>query len=345
MGKPIACHGLWLAALMLPLALLLAGCGGRAIEFVDVTLPPPVRVAAPEADYGDVAWLPSGQMALQFSQERPSKTPVGPSLGIYRVGLLNLETDAWTVLVSDFPPECNRASSYINNLTPMPSGGAYALLCGGQGVSGLLYTWNDTSAVADELVSFAFEPGDYVLGAGWPILIEDRVGSGLNNALRWVQEDGSSERRLPDFDRAGRPALSHDGRTVAFVGNAKGKRPEDFRGFNQIAAWALFPWDLFFMDPDGSNVRLVYEGLGNPYDLQWASDGRTLYFAGSRPGVDEGGIWRLNLETLASERLWPYNTDFALSPDQTQIALIVREPIGDDMERTFPVIVDLPPSE
>jgi len=96
--------------------------------------------------------------------------------------------------------------------------------------------------------------------------------------------DGSieqlTERRGPD----GGPVISPDGKLIAYTGY-------DFTDDTYI------PSDLYVMDRDGSNPRLLTGGLDRrPGGLKWSKDSKTIYF-----NVDSEGTRNLYAATLNGE--------------------------------------------
>jgi Tol biopolymer transport system component len=185
---------------------------------------------------------------------------------------------------------------------------------------------------------FAFAP-DMSL-----IMQEESEGSGLNNKLYWVNTDGSMELALRNFERARSPTWSSDGRLIAFVGTADySDQTDGLLNWSQIESRLLHPWDLYLMEPDSKDIRILIPDLGRPYLLKWSPmDTNLLSFAGHI--YDEiPGIWILDTETLQLTRIWNRNADYDWSPDGRSVVIIAEEGESED-RRTLPVIVDLPSS-
>src|SRR4051794_10551616 len=89
-----------------------------------------------------------------------------------------------------------------------------------------------------------------------------------------VRPDGSGRVRISrQSENAKRPALSPDGRRIAFEGARPG--PPPMRDF-----------DILLMRPNGSGVRALTSGATWDIDARWSADGRTLTFSRMPAGAD-----------------------------------------------------------
>jgi Tol biopolymer transport system component/outer membrane protein assembly factor BamB len=70
----------------------------------------------------------------------------------------------------------------------------------------------------------------------------------------------------PDLNRS--PAISPDGRKIAFVSFSKGAATSS----------------LFLMNSDGSNIQALPDSNANPNDLAWTPDGQTILFTSEKDG-------------------------------------------------------------
>jgi len=212
-------------------------------------------------------------------------------------------------------------------------------------MSGMLYEWDVVEEKAHLLIEYPppFLIGEFTFApdmSQW--LQEERNGDGLSNELYWVKKGENPIHILTNFKRASAPAWSQNSNLIALIGTEiHPNQPAGPQTLSDVENLASYPWDLYMMNADGSNLRVVFSKLGRPYQIRWSNKGQGLFFAGSRPNATNGGIWRLDLETNEIIRLWTYNTFFDLSPDQTQIVIIAHE-TKDGIERTYPLLAAVP---
>jgi hypothetical protein len=321
----------------------IAACSARA-KIVEWPVEGVHTPAVPIAEYKDVAWL--DQETLAFKHRRPLSDEEKQRIDNYQISLYQSQTGAWLeVPLPVTPEECADGPGFIRDLRSVPNRAfGYTYWCLNYGISGTLYLWDrDQNLISAYLeypppsspAAFSFSPDMSVL------VQEEAEGGGLNNNLFRVDADGNMEQLFPDFVRVAEPSWSPDGQAIAFIGTERySQQIGDLGTWIQIESALLYPWDLYLMDADGSNVRILFPKIGRPYQLKWSPDGKQLFFAGRRPGV-EGGIWRLDIATLEVVRLWPYNTYYDLSPDGEQLVIIVEEKNGETVQ-TYPAIFAIP---
>jgi len=173
-------------------------------------------------------------------------------------------------------------------------------------------------------------------------ILENPVGSGYHNQLYRFDRNKQMTRLLADYERVSDPSWSPDGRMIAFLGT-ESYTPKTLIGFldwNLLRDRFFYPWDLYLMGANGKNVRIILAGIEGESKIGgWLSIGRLLSFTGKYKKTD--GIWMLNIETHQLTRVWASAADYHWSPDGTQMVVIQRVKEG-DIERTYPVIVDLP---
>ena len=51
-----------------------------------------------------------------------------------------------------------------------------------------------------------------------------------------------------------------------------------------------YPWDIYLMDADGSNVRILLPLVGNVYDLKWSPTNSNLLLFGGTSFDNADGI-------------------------------------------------------
>lgn len=86
--------------------------------------------------------------------------------------------------------------------------------------------------------------------------------------LYWLDGETGRSRQLTNRRRASEPALSADGRQIAFVANGRGQR------------------QLAIMNRDGSDQRVVWSGarFDQAYEPAWSPDGKRIAFSAWRAG-------------------------------------------------------------
>ena len=135
-----------------------------------------------------------------------------------------------------------------------------------------------------------------------------------NREIYMMNPDGSEQVNLtqhPDGDRGA--VWSPTGEQILFASNRQGTRA----------------WDLYLMDPDGSNVRRVFKRKAKGWRDRpaWSPDGKQ--FAYSYTDWDRGEFGHY-LGTFGEEdaELLPYGSGSAWSPDGSEIACSVSHQFG-----------------
>lgn len=325
--------------LMMPMAACIAPA-----DVTEVRLQGQKPMDVPTAEYKDVAWL--DEKTLAFVHRQPILSESVDRRDNYQISLYRLDTGTWQeVPLPSAPSECADDPGFIQNLRSVPGNMfGYTYLCLNYGVSGILYLWDRRQNNVFDHIHYEvpFMPGEFSFSPDMSVLIQEKAnGDGLNNELFRVDADGDMEQLFPEFKRVAAPSWSPDGKSVTFIATERDPHESDgLKTWGQIESLLYHPWDLYLMDANGGNVRVLVPGIGAPYQLRWSPDGQRLYFAGRRPGV-EGGIWMLDIDTLEIVRIWPYNTYFNLSPDGQEMVIIVRDEETDGRE-TYPVLFALP---
>ncbi len=135
--------------------------------------------------------------------------------------------------------------------------------------------------------------------------------------------DGSDYKRLTDEEGSDlAPSWSPDGSKIAFVSNRAGYAS---REDTLSPGWAF---NVYIMDADGSNVRIVAPGIFlsypsgkfKPHRPVWSPDGAWLALRGWR------SLYTVHIEPFRTVSLGLTNTDPAWSPDGGWIAFVHLEP-------------------
>jgi dipeptidyl aminopeptidase/acylaminoacyl peptidase len=124
---------------------------------------------------------------------------------------------------------------------------------------------------------------------------------------------------LLNLKRAGAPAISPDGRLVAYT----------VRETN----WDENAYETEIWIGDGTRTRQLSQGRKSSQQPAWSPDGRWLAFVSDRDGKRQ--IYRIAIEGGEAERLTSGEEDvsnFAWSPDGTRIAYTMTDPIPDSVK-------------
>jgi hypothetical protein len=317
----------------------LPGC--QAQKFADVTgTITSESLVVPEAEYRSVAWLDEDHIAFAYQQEE-----FGDRQADRRIGLLTRSTGEWRdIPLPQLPDGCFPTPSGVVNLNHLPDGNlGFVQHCHGNSNSGDLYIWDKETDSLQLRQAYGprFLVRDYTFSPDMSEIIqEDAIGAGLNDELYRVNSDGQYKRILSHFERARGPGWSPDGEIIAFSGTeAYPERTNNPMTWAQIESNLLYPWDIYLMDADGGNIRILLPNAGRPYQLKWSPVNDTLLaYAGD--SQDTKGIWLLNVDTLELTRIWGQNTFYDWSPDGQKMVIIAESNDG-NTKRTYPVIVDI----
>lgn len=316
---------------------MLANC--RAQDFTEssdeISVTP---LAVPAAEYHSVAWLDEQHIAFSYR-----KTEFGDRDADRRIAILDLHTDEWQdISLPALPAKCRPAASGVSHLSRLPDGNlGFVLNCNNGGVSGELYSWNTNTEKVEvqQVYDSPFRVSYYTFSPDMKRLIqEDAEGPGLNNKLYRITPSGSLERLLTQFVRARSPSWSPNEDVIVFSGTKiEGEERGDLMTWDEIESLALHPWDLYLMNPDGSNVRILLSNAGRPYQIKWSPDGAPLLaYAGDYQ--NKQGLWMFDVDTHDITRVWQQNTFYDWSPDGQRMVIIEQDESGG----TYPVIFDVP---
>ncbi len=311
-------------------------------QLLDRTAEVPMRrVPAPRGDYGWLAWLPNGWLIVRYEL---SDREAGRST--WRLWRLHLDGSGLTPLPLDPDPTCRQ--TWFHNPTSLPDGRlGYEKNCLGlKDESGRLLTEDTRYLMAYEVETGAVErlvaeQLTFPLGLwAWnPAMTRGLLGTGgsLCSSLAWltptrieypafvIEEDGRSwplDDYFGDEDtctrdgRAGLPAWSPDGTTIAFLASPQSMGVDGFARLDQ-------PWNLYLMDPEEQQPRKVLADIKGPGGLAWSPDSQWLAFTGQRPWRGEG-LWLFHPSTTTLHRIAQDERLYAVawSPDGQQVIAI-----------------------
>jgi len=325
------------------------GCTPKSSDIQDLVTKREVPVPLPYAYYRDVAWLPDNSLGLMYFLEVSEPKYLSPDDVLSIFDLESNKVTAVSMPKSD-GTVCERtwllgiiARGYDGNLVIVAecssdsSGGPNLLLKYDVQTRELqqLFDYNKQRV---GLLHFTFVSEN-------ELVQEKPVGHPMSNELYKVSlTDGSIRRLLPNFLRARWPTWSSQNKLVAFWGTAQfpGKEPEGLYTFNDIETLVRAPWDLYVMDKDGNNPRIVFPLISHVGGLAWSPNGDWLAFGGTIDDVD--GIWLLNINNPNPMGIFDHNNIFDWSPDGKKI-IVVENKEFDAKNNDVPVkayILELP---
>ena len=301
------------------------GCGPKNYHDISASIssqPLPV----PEGEYTSVAWLDEDHIAFISRPEELISDDLGTD---FKISIFEISSGKTITLPHISIPSSCFPSSTISELTRLPNGSlGFVFRCRSEnGLSGSLHVWDKNSNSIVEWQSLPdFSPRSFSFAPDMSQFIqEDGVGGGLNNELHLVNSEKKIIRLLQDFKRARSPAWSSDGTTIAFAGTKANPENTDLKTWQDIESLAYHPWDIYLMDPDGSNVRILLPSVGNAYDLKSSPTNSNLLLFGGTSFDNADGIWLLDIAHMSVERVWTENTYYDWSPDGSKIALLEND--------------------
>ena len=255
-------------------------------QLLDRTLAVPVqRVTAPRGDYGWLAWLPNGWLVVRYEvSDRGQFT--------WRLWRLHLDGSGLTPLPLDADPACRQTRYYGPIALPDGRLGFERRCLSLKDASGrpltegsrYLMAYDVETGTVERLVAeqLTFPTGQNTWN---PTMTRGLLGTGgsLCASLAWltparieypsfvIEEDGRSwplDDYFGDEDtctrdgRAGLPAWSPDGQTIAFLASPQSMGVDGFARLDQ-------PWNLYLMDPEEQQPRKVLADIKGPGGLAW----------------------------------------------------------------------------
>lgn len=323
---------------LLSTSLLLVAC--QAPTYTDaVNVVTAQRLNVPEAEYRDVAWLDKDTQAFVYRLPE-----FGDRSGDFRIATYNANDHSWQDIPIPLKPEqCAHAPAIVKHVSRLPNSNlGYIYPClGDHGISGILYEWDRSTNIVQQVHHYPppFRANSYTFSPDMSQLIQE-TGAGFSNALYRVNQSSELTQIFSDYQRVAEPSWSPTGKMIAFIGTEiYPKQTNDPKTWGQIEDLFLYPWDLYLMDANGNNVRILVPQAGRLYQLEWSPDGNFLAFSRDTQHIE--GIWILNIDSLELVRVWPDNTFYDWSPDGTKMIIIAEDEEG-NVAKTYPVIIDVP---
>ena len=256
---------LHLLLLLLIFSGMLAACAEPPITVDIITLQELQVLPLPTAAYSSVVWLDEETLVFQHRRPRtPADYDVGDRFDDYHISLYRLDTQELQKVPLPTPPShCADQTGRIGWLGDVPGNRfGYIYHCHDKfdiGESSILYLWDreQNRMVAHVTYPTPFSAGRFSFAADMSSLIQEQP-TGFSQELYFVDADGDLTRLFPEFERGTEPSHSPDGKTVAFGGTAR--YPFDtgeYTSVREINKKFYHLPDLYLMDADGGNARLV----------------------------------------------------------------------------------------
>lgn len=124
----------------------------------------------------------------------------------------------------------------------------------------------------------------------------------------------------------GEPALSPDGRRVAFGASTPAMDGEKSEWISQI----------HLVGSDGSSALQLTRGERSSTSPAWSADGEWIAFLSSRSSTGRANLWRIRVDGGEAEQLTDEKggiTEFAYAPDGSQLAFVMPDPKSEAEER------------
>ncbi|MCI0647579.1 MAG: hypothetical protein L0332_20665 [Chloroflexi bacterium] len=258
--------------------------------------------------------------------------------------MYNLDNSEWKPIPFDKPDDCRVGG--FGHLGRLPNGNlGFTYECHFEeiGFQTTLYMWDLESETWHTLYEFpeSFAADDFSFAPDMSGFLQESTGDGIFNELYQVNEAGELNQLFPDYYRAGVPAWSPVGNTIAFAATKEGPEASTnlFSGAPGLQEAMYHPWDIYLMDTDGDNLRVLLPDVVGVHIIKWSPEGNRLAFWGTYN--DDEGIWILNMATSKLARTWPEEILFDWSPDGQQLVLLAQEERDGETWR-YPIIIDVP---
>ena len=311
-------------ALLLAISLIgLAGCS-PGIPVVDKSSDIEFYRIIESTQFNSPVWLPSQQIAFVHDERKDRKT---------WGALFDLEEESWQSFPFEDLEGC--VSTRFNAWQRLPDGRlGFIYECRDDETmlndpGHYLIAWNEMTGEFEILRGYDTTISPYVFAVlpDFKQLFQETTGGSIHHKLyRASLTNDDIELLFPDFYRAGSPSLSPSGETVAFAANedGPGSKRNLFTGFFNLSNEILYPWQLYLMETDGSNVRIVLSDIQFLSEIKWSPVAENLIaFRGKYKG--KLGLWLYDLDMNQLTFLWPEDEHIRIqydwSPDGNQMVL------------------------
>ena len=272
-------------------------------------------LSAPKGEFESVAWLDENHIAFIYR----------PDINLdFRIGIFEISTRTTSDLLSlNFAPDCDPRGSGFSYLSRLPNGSlGFILHCGS--IEYNLYLFNpDSNETIKRQTYLGFIANSFSFSPDMSQLVQENgIGGGLGEKLLLVSSDRIMKELLRDFQRARAPAWSSDGKTIAFAGTKENPEDKEIASWQNIESLFFYPWDIYIMDADGTNARILLPSVGTIYGLKWSPTNENLLLFGGTSFDNAEGVWLLDISNMSVKRIWNENTEFDWSPDGSKIVVL-----------------------
>jgi len=306
----------------IPFLIMLIGCSPK--DYQDNSDTTSQQLPAPKGEFESVTWFDENHLAFIY---RPDELSANDMDQDFRIGIFEISTGfTKDVTVSPLTSECHSKRSGISNISRLPNGSLGFIFHCGSGEYTLCLLDPDSNRIVKLQTYLGFIAKSFSFSPDMSQLVQENgSGGGLSEKLLLVSSDKTIKELLPEFQRARSPAWSSDGKTIAFAGTKENPINTDTNTWQDIESLFLYPWDIFLMDADEHNPRILLPRVGTIYGLKWSPTNKNLLLFGGNSFDDVDGIWLLDIADMSIKRIWANNTDFDWSPDGSKVVLLENE--------------------
>ena len=279
------------------------------------------KLPIPRDQFESVAWFDEDHLAFIYRPDELASNNLDKDfrLGIFQISTSTMEDITLTSLSSD----CNSERNKLSNLSSLPDGSlGFMFHCQGKGYS--LYVFEpDTGKIVKKQTYLGFIAKSFSFSPDMSKLVQENGDNGgLGEKLLLVSSDNTLRELLPGFQRARSPAWSPNGKVIAFAGTKDRKENEGTNSWQDTESLFYYPWDIYLIDTDGSNPRILLPLVGTIYGLKWSPTNPNLLLFGGNSFGNVPGVWLLNVTNMTVMRVWDKNSNFDWSPTGSQIVLL-----------------------
>lgn len=296
------------------------------------TISTPQPLSIPQGAVTQVTWLDDNQIVFLYAAVPeanvvdPLKYPDRWQYELYSYGL---NTKKWNELHFRNPTEC--VLGWIDLIERLPNGDlgvSYQcnISAGGGRRKELLFELDPSTGTQQILEDYPelFAARVFSFAPDMKKLVQDEFHGGKTDKVFMVMQDGQMNQILPDYARARSPSWSSDGRIVLGANKSiPDSRSNPLTALVGIGDIVFYPWDLYLLDANNSNPKVILSNIVGLDFIKWSSDSKCLAFWGNYKGQD--GIWLFNPADARTIQLWPRYAAYDWSPDGQSVIILDRE--------------------